>query len=197
MLKEVHNCLLCQKPLQTQVSWLTFFERFPPIICADCEGKFELSADTDPDHRSLYQYNEPMKDFLHRYKFLYDVVLAKVFQRKLHDLLKNEKRIIVAVPMHPEKLLERTFSPVEELLNAAKISYTPLLEKTTTDTQSKKTREERLNTPQLFRTAGEVKAAHYVVFDDIYTTGTTIEHAKRALLEAGAKSVASVTLIRG
>ena len=197
MHKDVHDCLLCQKPLHNHVSWLTFFERFPQVICTGCEEKFERSADLDTDHRSLYQYNEPMKDYLHRYKFLHDVVLAKVFQHQLYNLLKNEKRIITAVPMHPEKLRERTFSPVEELLKAAKIPYRTLLEKTTTDTQSKKTRKERLNTPQLFCTSGEVQAADYLIFDDIYTTGTTIEHAKRALLEAGATSVASFTLIRG
>lgn len=197
MRKEVHDCLLCQKPLHSQVSWLTFFERFPRIICTGCEERFASSADGDAVHRSLYQYNEAMKDYLHRYKFLHDVVLAKVFRRQLYDVLKNEQRIIVAVPMHPEKLRERTFSPVEELLKAAKIPYRSLLEKTTTDTQSKKTREERLNTPQLFCTAGVVQAADYLVFDDIYTTGTTIAHAKRALLEAGAKSAASFTLIRG
>lgn len=197
MYKEVHKCLLCYKPLNKQVSWLTFLERFSPAICPHCKEEFEPTTETNAEHRSLYKYNEPMKDYVHRYKFMYDVVLAKVFQQQLHEALKKEKRVIVAVPMHPQKLVERTFSPVEELLKAAKIPYMSLLEKTTTDTQSKKTREERLNTPQLFRAVGEVKALHYLVFDDIYTTGTTIEHAKKALLEAGAKSVASFTLIRG
>jgi competence protein ComFC len=197
MHKEVHDCLLCHKPINRQVSWLTFLERFPTVICPSCEEQFELYAVTDNDHRALYKYTEPMKDYLHRYKFMHDIVLAKVFQKKLHEALIHEKRMIVVVPMHPQKLIERTFSPVEELLKAAKIPYMSLLEKTTADTQSKKTREERLNTPQLFLAAGEVKALHYLVFDDIYTTGTTIEHAKKALLAAGAKSVGSFTLIRG
>lgn len=197
MHKEIHDCLLCHKPLSAQVSWLMFLSRFSQTICPACEGEFEQAARTDADHRALYKYNEQMKDYLHRYKFMHDVVLAYVFQQQLHAALKNEKRIIVPVPMHPIRLLERTFSPVEELLIAAKISYKSLLEKTTTDTQSKKTREERLNTPQLFQVAGQVKPLHYLVFDDIYTTGTTIEHAKKALLEAGAISVVSFTLIRG
>jgi len=42
-----------------------------------------------------------------------------------------------------------------------------------------------------------VQAQDYIVFDDIYTTGTTVAHAKRALLEAGARTVISVSLIRG
>ncbi|WP_431029170.1 ComF family protein [Lysinibacillus sp. LZ02] len=197
MHKENLHCLLCGTLLTEQISWLTLIQTFPTTICAKCEGEFELYTNTEPDHRALYTYNEAMKDYLHRYKFMHDVVLAKVFQKQLHNILRNEKRMIVPIPMHPEKLVERTFSPIDELLIAAKLPYEHLLEKTTTTSQSTKSREERLNTPQLFRIKGHVKHTDYVIFDDIYTTGTTINHAKKVLLEAGAKSVTSVTLIRG
>ncbi|MGM9945754.1 MAG: ComF family protein [Lysinibacillus sp.] len=197
MHKEVMDCLLCGTPLIEQVSWLTLIQRFRTTICTKCEQKFLPVPNEQSDHRSLYYYNEAMKDYLHRYKFMYDVVLAKVFQKQIHDVFKREQRIVVPIPMHRQKLVERTFSHIDELLIAAKIPYKHLLEKTTIDTQSKKSREERLNTRQLFRAIGKIDPKHYVVFDDIYTTGTTIEHAKKALLEAGAKTVTSVTLIRG
>lgn len=197
MHKEVTDCLLCGTPLVQQVSWLTHIHRFQTTICQKCEQKFSPVQNEQSDHRSLFHYNEAMKDYLHRYKFMYDVVLAKVFQKQLHDVLKQEQRIVVPIPMHPQKLVERTFSHIDELLIAAKIPYKHLLEKTTSDTQSKKSREERLNTPQLFRTIKKIDPKNFVVFDDIYTTGTTIDHAKRALLEAGAKNVTSITLIRG
>ena len=197
MHKEIMDCLLCGAPLIEQVSWLTLIQRFGATICPTCEQKFSPVSNEQSDHRSLYHYNEAMKDYLHRYKFMGDVVLAKVFQKQLYDVFKREQRIVVPIPMHPQKLVERTFSHIDELLIAAKIPYKHLLEKTTTDNQSKKSREERINTPQLFRVIRKIDPKHYVVFDDIYTTGTTIDHAKRALLEAGAKTVASVTLIRG
>ena len=197
MHKEVMDCLLCGAPLIEQVSWLTFIQRFQATICLTCEQKFSPVSNEQADHRSLYHYNEAMKDYLHRYKFMGDVVLAKVFQKQLHDVFKREQRIIVPIPMHQQKLVERTFSHIDELLIAAKVPYKHLLEKTTTDNQSKKSREERINTPQLFRLIEKIDPKNYVVFDDIYTTGTTIDHAKRALLEAGAKTVTSITLIRG
>ena len=191
------DCLLCGTPLIEQVSWLTLIQRFPTTICPTCEQKFSPVSNEQSDHRSLYRYNEAMKDYLHRYKFMGDVVLAKVFQKQLHDVFKHEQRIVVPIPMHPQKLVERTFSHIDELLIAAKIPYKHLLEKTTIDNQSKKSREERINTPQLFNVIRKIDPKNYVVFDDIYTTGTTIDHAKKALLEAGAKTVTSVTLIRG
>ncbi|MFF5993802.1 ComF family protein [Lysinibacillus sp. KU-BSD001] len=197
MHKENLHCLLCGTLLTEQISWLTLIQTFPTTICTKCEAKFEPYTNTEPDHRALYTYNEVMKDYLHRYKFMHDVVLAKVFQKQLHNVLRNEKRMIIPIPMHPEKLVDRTFSPIDELLIAAKLPYEHVLEKTTTTSQSTKSREERLNTPQLFRIKGHVKHTDYVIFDDIYTTGTTMNHAKKALLEAGAKSVTAVTLIHG
>lgn len=195
--KETGQCLLCGTPLDRQISWLLLIERFSPVICEDCEEKFEANTKVDEGHAALYQYNEAMKDFLHRYKFMQDVVLAKVFRQPLHQWLKKQKAIIVPIPMHVEKRKERTFSHIEVMLDEARIPYVELLEKLTTEQQGKKSREERLQTPQLFRVNGQVEAKHYVLFDDIYTTGTTITHAKNALLDAGAINVSSMTLIRG
>ena len=120
-----------------------------------------------------------------------------MFRKELHNCLKKLSGTVVSIPLHPSKLQERTFAQVDELLNAALIPYEHLLAKTSTASQSSKNRAERLATAQLFKTKGHVKPQHYIVFDDMYTTGTTIAHAKKALLEAGATSVSSVSLIRG
>ena len=212
MLKEVQCCLLCGHELNSNVTWLFFSERFPDVICPRCEEKFErietsllskqLEAEEQPsrwnnNHIALYRYNEAMRDYLHRYKFMKDVVLAKVFRKDLNTVFRRLSGIVVPIPLHPVKLKERTFSQVDELLNEASVPYEDVLEKLTTESQSTKNRAERLATAQLFKTKDVVKPYEYIIFDDIYTTGTTIEHARRALLEAGAKSVKSVTLIRG
>lgn len=197
MNKEVHDCLLCGAPLLRQISWLMLIERFPSVMCESCERKFVQNDKIDEGHMSLYQYNEAMKDYLHRYKFMQDIVLAKVFRQPLQQLFKKQKSIIVPIPMHPERRRERTFSHIEVMLEQARVPYVDLLEKLTTEQQSKKTRQQRLQTAPLFKVINSVEAQHYVLFDDIYTTGTTLAHAKVALLEAGAKSVSSVTLIRG
>lgn len=164
--------------------------------------KFEaltLEQQKYKDITALYHYNEPMKDFLHRYKFLKDVVLAEVFREQIHQYLKNEQAIIVPIPMHPEKLKERTFAHIDELLNAANIPYTHLLEKKSSITQSSKSKIEREQSEQLFKLKAnaKVEVTHYLLIDDIVTTGTTLKHAKSLLLEAGAKKVSSFTLIQG
>lgn len=191
-------CLLCTQPLQLIASWKTLLSKqYPPSICEKCLARFERN--TSQESTSLYHYNDAMKDFLHQYKFLQDVALAKVFRQELHTLFKHEKAAIIPIPMHPEKQKERTFSHMDELLKAAEIPYIQLLEKTTTETQSSKNREERLQTQSLFRMLPDIRVEYkeYLLFDDIQTTGTTLKHATQVLLEAGAENVRIFTLISG
>ena len=173
------HCLLCSQPLHFNASWKTFLTRqFQPCICEKCNARFERN--TSLESTALYRYNDTMKDFLHQYKFLQDVALAKVFRQELYTLFKHETATIIPIPMHPEKQKERTFAHLDELLKAANIPFIQLLEKTTTETQSTKTREERLKTAPFFKLKSDVTVEYkdYLLFDDIKTTGTTLQHAQ-------------------
>lgn len=198
---EVTHCLLCNVVLVEEPTWtMLLSSKLPKTICSECEGKFEpAETNTDENLTYLYKYNEAMKDFIHRYKFMHDVLLAKVVRDKIREKLYRTKAIIIPIPMHPLKLKERTFAHVDELLKAANIPFQHHLEKITTEAQSEKSRQERLNTPQIFklREGTDVRNKEILLVDDIYTTGTTMNHARRILLEAGAKSVKAFTLIKG
>ena len=134
MKKHVGHCLICGRELDDGVTWLYFAERFPKVICTRCEQRFELcnaqgkaEASNEStklsEHIALYNYNEAMKDYLHRYKFMKDVVLAKVFRKELNACLRRLNGLVVPIPLHEEKLQERTFAQVDELLNEATIPY--------------------------------------------------------------------------
>ena len=134
---EVEKCLLCNSPLDEPITWKTLItNQFPRTICTNCEGEFEPYEATDSSLISLYKYNDQMKDYLHRYKFMHDVLLAKVFRHQIHQHLSKKKEVIVPIPMHPQKLKERTFSHVDELLNEANIPFQHFLEKITTESKA-------------------------------------------------------------
>ena len=201
MNKPITHCLLCERELQQRVGWKELFiKTLPKTICPRCEEKFER-IEQQPEQQifSLYHYNGAMKDFLHRYKFLHDVVLAHVFNQIIHDHLKHETYTIVPIPMHPENLKQRTFAQVDELLKAAKIPYEHHLRKLSNEQQAKKSRIERLQTSQLFDVIDcqQIKDKKILLIDDIITTGTTIDHAKKILFDAGAQDVRGFTLIHG
>lgn len=201
MNKPISNCLLCDRELQQSIGWKELLlKTLPQTICPRCEQRFQrIEQQQEEGVVSLFHYNEAMKDYLHRYKFLHDILLAKVFNKILHEQLKNESRLIIPIPMHPENLRLRTFAHIDELLKAANIPFAHHLIKLSTEQQSLKTREVRLQTPQLFEVINPtaIKDKSLLVVDDIYTTGTTLNHAKKALLEAGAKTVDGFTLIHG
>lgn len=194
------NCLLCERELQGGVGWKELLiYTLPKTICERCEQRFEkVTEQTESDVVTLFHYNDAMKDYLHRYKFLHDVVLAHVFNRDIHAHLKKDKRLIIPIPMHKDSLKVRTFAHVDELLKAANIPFEHHLMKRSNEQQAKKTRKERLATKQLFEVMSQkaILNKQILIVDDIYTTGTTFQHAKKVLLEAGAKSVDGFMLIQ-
>lgn len=200
MKKDIYNCLLCERELLPIERWESLVKRsWSQTICERCNNKFERYTSKTDGVEFLYHYNEAMKDCLHQYKFMHDVVLAKVFRNEIYASLANRSEIIVPIPMHSIKMQQRTFAHIDELLKAANIPFTHLLEKTTTENQVGKSKKERLRTPPLFTILknGEIEPKDYIIVDDIYTTGTTIQHAQQALLKAGAKSVKAFVLIKG
>jgi len=206
------NCLICGTAFRPAPTWrrLFLYEK-ETSACDRCFSKFTKSdaAIQFDDFQgtqyegavdavtSLYTYNEAMKTYLHQYKFLQDVALAQVFSETLHEAFVGKEGIIVPIPMNSEKLVQRTFAQVDELLKSADIPFQHVLTKTATSEQGKKTKKERLEASQLFEVTTSIEAQNYILFDDIYTTGATIHHAAKSLKDAGARRVEAITLIKG
>ncbi|WP_040287104.1 ComF family protein [Sporosarcina koreensis] len=196
-------CLLCMKPIGTVLSWQTLLNlEKKKTLCDGCSNRFvradiiEEGTVLDRVH-SLYAYDEPMRDWLHQYKFLQDVALADIFAEDLNKALSGED-IIVPIPMHPERAVERTFAHVDTLLDRSKRPFRQLLEKRTLAVMGEKNRRERLAMEPLFRLkpGAVIEPVTYRLVDDIYTTGTTLRQAAQLLKDAGAVRVEAVTLIR-
>ena len=200
-------CLLCSQAINESISWQQLLTRsFLPSICNRCAQKFKEIHNYVDEVYCIYEYNEAMRSYFQRYKFLKDVLLAHVFRSEVkkvfHTFLHNAnkqfgwgtKRVVVPIPMHKQQLEERTFAQVDELLNAANIPYTHLLQKNTTNTQASKNRAQRIVTKNLFSSLQSIEIEHVLLFDDIKTTGTTLKLAEQVLLENGVKKVTPIAL---
>ncbi|TYS69879.1 ComF family protein [Sutcliffiella horikoshii] len=173
-------------------------------LCSDCfrwEGD-PATAGLLKKNRSVYHYNENMKDILSRYKFRGDAALSQVFQeaftKKFKEACPKEKPIVVPIPLSPERIYERGFN--QSLLLAELLPGKPeeLLSKTSSEKQSKKARWERLDRENTFFVPDSelVKGKNILLIDDIYTTGTTVRMAAKVLKNAGAYDISSYTLVR-
>ncbi|WP_252189240.1 ComF family protein [Rossellomorea vietnamensis] len=193
---EGQRCRRCSRSLEALP--LSFVKK---EICLDCHR-----WDQDPEwegilHKndSLYHYNDFLKEYLARYKYRGDHALAKAFSHTIKSYLtKIEYDLIIPIPLSDERLYERGFNQSTVLLEESEVRPSPILTRLHSEKQSKKTRAERLRQVQVFQLVEcDVKGKFILLFDDIYTTGTTLRQAAKLLKEAGADEVSSLTLARG
>lgn len=194
------RCVLCEREIEPLLTWSSFVSRrkkWP--TCARCYAKFERArAKRYSGINTLYVYNEAMKEWLHRFKFAKDSIVAHVFADEVKRALKGYKgAVVVPIPMHVDKKRARTFAHIDVLLEAAGVRYTHLLEKTTSDSQSQKSQQQRQKSATLFRrNAIQLKKdTPLVLVDDIVTTGTTIRHAREVLEQDGFTNIEVLVLI--
>ena len=219
------ECLLCKGQIEEKGSFLQLFllkeegpsccytcyqnfERISEEHCPRCfrDGKSDLCTDCKKweeegnlvQHQSIFTYNQAMKEYFSQYKFQGDYALRFVFAKAAKKAVKMfREHTIVPIPVSVEKFQVRGFNQVQGILDAGKVAYSNILEKKDTLAQSSKTREERLQTQQVFKIKIEVDLPDKILLvDDIYTTGKTLQLAKQILLEAGVKEVLSFSVAR-
>ncbi|CYX41069.1 ComF family protein [Streptococcus suis] len=219
------NCLLCGQAMKnkTRFSDLIFFSKEKSGICEECFSTFEEIAEQHCPHcykngesesckdcqywqnqgkpvvhTALYQYNQAMAHYFSRYKFQGDYVLRNIFAKKLRIALSQfPDYTIVPIPISQKRLSERGFNQVEGLLSSTNIPYQSLLGKYESQKQSSKNRAERLETKQMFYLLDEKEVPEKILlFDDIYTTGATIQLAVELFMKIGRKEIKTFSLTR-
>ncbi|MHA8138249.1 ComF family protein [Lactobacillaceae bacterium Scapto_B20] len=169
-------------------------------ICGDCKD-WNRQMEFPFINRSLYQYNAAMKAFMHRYKFVGDYRLRQIFIEAFSQLVQNQHRLVVPIPLHPATLKKRAFNQTIGLLNNIELveALSTIHNEKQVD-QSKRTRNQRKMIEQPFCIVETLRPfllnQDIVIVDDVYTTGTTIRLAAQLLMNVGAKSVTGVTLAR-
>lgn len=173
-------------------------------LCSDC-FRWEEDPSTAgllQQNRSVFHYNDHMKEVLTRYKFRGDAALVQGFEkpfRETFEAVRNkENPILVPISLSADRQYERGFN--QSLLLAELLPGKPkeLLSRTNSEKQSKKARKERMERGNTFYVPDPepVKGKSILLIDDIYTTGTTVHMAAKVLKDAGAKDISSFTLVR-
>lgn len=134
--------------------------------------------------------------------------MAEIFRRTPHVLAAVRGGTIVPVPLHPRKARERGYN--QSLLLAESLAGTagggtrvvPLLQRVVdTETQTAFDRRTRMaNLKNAFALAPGAPldpGLHYILVDDVFTTGSTLNSCARALRGAGALSLDVVTFGHG
>lgn len=196
--KSFSTCSDCQNSFEkiSEMHCPLCYKHGQDNICDDCQ--LWQNKNESINHTSLYRYNTAMKEYFSSYKFQGDYLLRYVFAKEIRQKLKEYKGyIIVPIPISDKRMEERGFNQVTGLLDAAGINYNDLLLKKESQKQSEKTREERLETKNDFMLKNEKELGESVlIVDDIYTTGATIQNAKRCFTEKNVKNIKTFSLAR-
>ena len=179
------TCPTCSRPQETKE------------ICADCK-KWQATPSL-VRNVSVFTYSTFMKEWMARWKYRGDYKLIYMVKKEIQaafvKAFGKEQVTLVPIPLSEERLQERGFNQAEAI---ASVLPRPILHPLTrihSEKQAKKSRQERLKSPNPFRLKESI-SGNIVLIDDLYTTGATLHWAAELLLQGGAESVRSFTLIR-
>lgn len=220
------KCLYCQSHVVRPFSWFSFYKKEDEsIICETCQRLFHIIGGTlcqrcgrngnqelcydcirwrqGQDYltynRSVYHYDENMKQWFAQFKFRGDVALIQMFQQewqKRFHLYFKDVTAVIPIPLSEERAYERSFNQSQILAELLEMPIYHALNRSHSEKQSKKSRRERLERDNVFYGTLEIKGERVVLIDDLYTTGVTIQQAAHILKKQGATDVYSYTLAR-
>lgn len=160
------------------------------------------------DTIALLPYEHPhVRACIKEAKFHANKKAARLLGAILHDYLIEYEReaadtfvrtVFVPMPLSDKRRTERGYNQVEKILHFARIDeqITHVLTRVRdTKAQSLLDKESRTeNVRGAFTATALAPHTHYVVIDDVCTTGATMQEALETLRNAGATSVAGIAL---
>lgn len=156
----------------------------------------------------FFQKKSITQHILHDIKYNNHKDLALFMGSIIGEQLKNkiafdDTCVIVPVPLHLRKMRQRTYNQsaliakgIAEKSNIV-LKENVLVRNTYRESQTHKHRSERWELIQhdfFVKDKDEMNKKNVILVDDVFTTGATAEVCVNALLDAGANSVAVVTL---
>ena len=188
----VARCKLCSRPIKTGE------------LCSQChDDKFFFDK-----NYSFFVYDEVVSNLIHTFKYKNHPAIGIGFGKLMAlniDLVQLDNKIdyIIPVPIHKIRMRKRGFNQSEILCRQiSKKMSIPVrndILKRSKNTKpqwhlNKKERENNLVDAFEIVNEKDVIGKNIILFDDIFTTGSTMNKCAQVLKSAGANYVAGVTL---
>lgn len=173
--------------------------------CNECAQKISIDR-----HIAITAYHEDglIGNMMHAFKYQYTQDIISVFEAIIKDFLNSHPLnvdIIIPVPLHKRRYVERGFNQAEILAQRVAIQLAIPMSNNVrraryTRQQAKLNREERLkNLDSAFVVddAEKLVGKHILIVDDVFTTGSTLNECAKALREVGVGEITSFSIARG
>ena len=189
-------------------------------LCKKCElkiKKYEINKIEDYRNDNLKYFDYQIKVFRYEniirekiidYKFNEKAYLYKTFEKmilktkKTYSFLKKYD-IILYVPMFKKHKLIRGYNQSELIaqrlsnvlgIKLEKNNLVKIIETKKQSTLTKNQREKNVKNAFKLKNPEKIKDKKVILFDDIYTTGSTVNECSKILKKAGATEIAILTI---
>ena len=159
---------------------------------------------------SIFKYEGLIREKIIQYKFQDKSYIYNTFAK---IILKNEKvcgllkkyDIIIPVPIHRKRKLQRGYNQTQLIAKEIaknidiKLCDDVLVKSKNTIAQSKLNKNKRKqNIKNAFKVLNleKIQGKNILLFDDIFTTGSTVNECSKTLKKAGAKTVGVLTIAK-
>jgi len=177
-------------------------------FCETCWKDVKLYKNKNNLFWHIAVYDGPIKDVIHNFKYGKKKFYARKLAYFVYDYVKNnfpEFDLIIPVPLHWKKEFSRGFNQsgiiavyLSKLLKTPVFLNAIIRTKNTPAQAGLSEKERKENVSGVFKMRKEelIKGKKVVVFDDVFTTGATIEEIKKELKKAGAKKIIILTIAK-
>ena len=181
-----------------------------PFDCPNCKA---ISFHFEFARAAMDRCNATL-ELIHRLKYGREIHLGaelgrlacRAFADRRLAVALEEKWPLVPVPLHRSRQMERQFNQAEEIARSIAIEtglpVTRLLKRARrTETQTRLSRKQRMENLRgaftLRESFPETPPPGYLLVDDVFTTGSTVDECAKVLRKAGAGRIAVLTVMRG
>lgn len=218
-----NQCLGCHRFLESKIPLCpNCAKKLIPnfsFYCPTCHkrlpyGHLQCSTHNESSLKTiacLFDWREPLvQELILNFKYHNLVPLKDVFQIYLASFFSHHLNIlsechysIIPIPLSPQKLKQRGFNQSEIILPHSFYSILPIV----TDnlirvknnapqalTVSPSERLENILGVFDIKNSSAIVNKNFILVDDVYTTGATLNEAAKTLKENGAKNIVGVTL---
>ena len=193
-------CRVCFKNIPN-LSWDSAFLQ-EPILCSNClammKPSFKKEVLEGLTIYSLYEYNDFIRSLLYQFKGCFDYALKDVFFLPSAFLLSLyfHSYIMLPAPSAKENDKKRGYNHVEEMFSSLCLPMLSIFEKKDSLKQSDCSLKERKEVKKRILCKEVDCSHHYLLVDDVCTTGSTLLAMRDLLQEKGVKHIKAFVMAR-
>lgn len=185
-----YHCVICATPFAASLSGEI------ELVCGKCQKN-------PPNYTTSiipHLYSSPLKQLISHLKFHGNLTYAPLLAHNFINAIKQRKNTlpecIIPVPLHLERLHERGFNQALELARLVAqqlnipLDYSLCQRNKSTPFQSGLSAKQRKkNLKNAFAVTKQHSYQHVAIFDDVVTTGTTVNELAKQLKQSGVKTI--------